>query len=501
VDELMAEKPARLCRAALSQIPAAIARPHYAAEDLTPGIVHIGVGNFHRAHQAWYLHRLMQQGLARDWAIIGAGVRPGDAAMRDRLQAQDWLTTLIELSPEGTSAEICGSMIGFLPVEPDNAPLIAQMADPAIRIVSLTVTEGGYFVNPATGAFDPAHPDIAHDVANPAAPRTAFGAIVAALRLRRATGAGPFTVQSCDNLRGNGAVTRDAVLGLARLSDPALAEWIEARCTFPNAMVDCIVPATGPAEIAAARALGVDDAAPVTHENFRQWVIEDAFCAGRPDWDRAGATFTKDVHAYETMKIRILNAGHQVLANPGELLGVETIADCMAHPRIAPFWRKVEQEEIVPHVAAVPGMTPADYARLIETRFANPAIRDTTRRVAFDGSSRHAGFVLPILRDALSAGAPVEGLALVEALWARMCAGAREDGSAIAPNDPNWDALAAAALAARDRPAAWLTQTATYGTLSTERRFADAFDRWLRLIWRDGTAVALDAYVEGRASA
>jgi mannitol 2-dehydrogenase len=501
VDELMTEGPVRLSRAALDRIPDAIVRPNYAAEDLTPGIVHIGVGNFHRAHQAWYLHRLMQQGLARDWAIIGAGVRPGDAAMREKLKAQNWLTTLVELSPDGTSAEVCGSMIGFIPVEADNAALIAQMADPAIRIVSLTVTEGGYFVNPATGAFDPAHPDIAHDAANPAAPRTAFGAIVAALRLRRETGAGPFTVQSCDNLRGNGAVTRAAVIGLAQLSDPALAEWIAAQCTFPNGMVDCIVPATGPAEIAAVQALGVDDAAPVTHENFRQWVIEDAFCAGRPNWDEAGATFTDDVHAYETMKIRILNAGHQVLANAGELLGVETIADCMAHPRIARFWRKVEQEEIVPHVAAVPGMTPAAYMRLIETRFANPAIRDTTRRVAFDGSSRHAGFVLPILRDALAAGASLEGLALVEALWARMCVGAREDGTPIAPNDPAWDALHAAALAARDRPAVWLEQATIYGDLVGVKRFAAAFDHWLRLIERKGTAAALDAYVSGRASA
>jgi mannitol 2-dehydrogenase len=491
----------RLSRATLGEVPAAIGRPVYAAADLSPGIVHIGVGNFHRAHQAWYLHRLMQEGLARDWAIVGAGVRPGDAAMRDRLLAQDCLTTLIELRPDGASAEICGSMIDFVPVEADNAALIARMADPAIRIVSLTVTEGGYFVNAATGAFDPGHPDIAHDAANHEAPRTAFGAIVAALGRRRAAGDGPFTVQSCDNLRGNGAITRDAVVSLARLSDPDLASWIEARCTFPNSMVDCIVPATGQAEVAAARALGIDDAAPVTHENFRQWVIEDAFCAGRPDWDRVGATFTDEVHDYESMKIRILNAGHQVLANAGELLGVDTIADCMTHPRIAAFWRRVEREEIVPRVAPVPGMTPLAYAELIETRFANRAIRDTTRRVAFDGSSRHAAFVLPILRDALVAGSPVEGLSLVEALWARMCAGTREDGSEIAPNDPNWDALRAAAGAARDRPVAWLAQAEIYGGLASEARFADAFDRWLRLVWDRGTATALDLYARAGTAA
>ncbi len=498
MDELMPKDPTRLSRATLGDLPSDVARPRYGAADLSPGIVHIGVGNFHRAHQAWYLHRLMQDGLAHDWAIIGAGVRPGDAAMRERLLAQDCLTTLIELAPDASRAEVCGSMIDFVQVEEDNAALIASMADPAIRIVSLTVTEGGYYVNAATGAFDPGHPDIVFDAANPDIPRTAFGAIVAALRLRRDAAHGPFTVQSCDNLRGNGAITRDAVVGLARLQDAALADWIADRCTFPNSMVDSIVPATGPAEISAARGFGIDDAAPVTHENFRQWVIEDAFCAGRPDWDRVGATFTDDVHAYEAMKIRILNAGHQLLANAGEVLGVQTIADCMAHPAIAPFWRKVEQDEIVPHVAAVPGMTPAGYARLIETRFANPAIRDTTRRVAFDGSSRHTGFVLPILRDALETGAPLDGLALAEAAWARMCAGTREDGSVIEPNDPYWNDLQAQALVARERPTAWLEQASIYGDLAGYERFATAFQRWLRLIWAEGMEAALRAYVAGR---
>lgn len=198
------------------------------------------------------------------------------------------------------------------------------------------------------------------------------------------------------------------------------------------------------------------------------------------------------------MKIRILNAGHQVLANAGELLGVATIAECMAEPRIAAFWRRVEQEEIVPHVQAVPGMTPEAYMRLIETRFANPAIHDTARRVAFDGASRHPGFVLPILRDALAADAPIDGLCLVEALWARMCAGTREDGSEIAANDPVWDRLRAAAQAARDRPAAWLEQTEIYGALGRDARFAGGFERWLARLWRDGTAAALDVYASAR---
>ena len=489
MDELIALSDARL-----SDLPEGVLVPTYDRAGLTAGIVHIGLGNFHRAHQAWYLHRLMQEGRARDWAIVGAGVRAPDAGMRERLLAQDCLTTLIELSPEGVSAEVVGSMIDFLPVEEGNAPLVARMAEPDIRIVSLTVTEGGYYIDPATKGFDAAHPDIRHDAENPGTPRTAFGAMVEALRRRRAAGTPPFACQSCDNLQGNGDILRQTVVSLARLTDPDLADWIAAESSFPNSMVDSIAPATGPAELALVRSLGIADAAPVTHENFRQWVIEDDFCAGRPDWDAVGATFSDDVHAYETMKIRILNAGHQVIANPGEVLSVETISGCMEHPAIAALFDRLEREEIAPTVTEVPGMTPEAYVDLIARRFANARIVDTVRRVAFDGSSRHPGFLHPIIRDNLAAGRSVEGLALVEAIWCRMCEGTREDGSAIAPNDPMWDALTAAAQAARDRPAAWLEQGALYGDLAAAPRFAEAFERWHRTIQTDGTEAALRAY-------
>ena len=482
-----------LSDATLSDLPADVKRPGYDRGALNAGIVHIGLGNFHRAHQAWYLHRLMERGEALDWAIVGAGVRPADAAQRERLLAQDCLNTLIELDPSGKSAEVTGAMIDFAPVENGNGALIARMADPAIRIVSLTVTEGGYYVD-GSGAFDAGHPDILHDATHPENPRTAFGAMIAALSRRRDNGDAPFTCLSCDNLQGNGRILRQTIVGLARLSGTALADWIDARSAFPNSMVDCIVPATGPKELALAKEFGIDDKAPVTHENFRQWVVEDDFCAGRPDWDRVGATFTDDVHDYEAMKIRILNAGHQVISNPGEILSVETISGCMAHPLIGALFRKVEREEIAPHVNPVPGMEPAAYVELIERRFSNPAIVDTTRRVAFDGSSRHTGFVLPILRDGLAADAPVEGLALVEALWARMCEGTREDGSVIAPNDPKWDQLTETAKIARTRPRAWLEQREFYGDLSERSRFAEAFERWLAMLWSDGCEAALSAY-------
>ena len=479
----------------LSALPETILVPTYDRSTLTAGIVHIGLGNFHRAHQAWYLHRLMQMGEAQDWAIIGAGVRAGDEAQRTRLAAQDYLTTLIELDPKGRSAEVIGSMIGFVPVEPDNAALIAQMADPAIRIVALTVTEGGYYIDPVTKAFDDTHTDIVHDAANPATPRTAFGAMVAALKLRRDAGTGPFTGQSCDNLQGNGKILRQTVVSLARLSDPDLADWIDKNCSFPNAMVDCIVPATGPAELEIARSFGVEDAAPVTHENFRQWVIEDDFCAGRPAWEKAGATMTADVHAHEAMKIRILNGGHQLISNAGEILGVAHISGCMEHPLIAAYFSKVAREEIVPHVSAVPDITAQDYVTLIEGRFANPQIVDTVRRVAFDGSARQTGFILPTLRDALAARAQSNGLALSQALWARMCAGTREDGSTITPNDPIWENLNTVALKAKDAPHLWLEQRNLYGDLADDPVFATSFAGWLNMIWANGTVATLKHYI------
>ncbi|MEM9011723.1 MAG: mannitol dehydrogenase family protein [Pseudomonadota bacterium] len=485
--------PVPLSDATLAALPADVLRPRYDRAALSPGIVHIGLGNFHRAHQAWYLHRLMQQGDAQDWAIVGAGVRAEDAAMRTRLLSQDCLTTLVELDPAGATLEVVGAMTNYLPVEPDNAALIRQMADPAIRIVSLTVTEGGYFRDGEDG-FDAHHPDIRHDIAHPGAPRTAFGAMVAALALRRRAGVPPFTALSCDNLQGNGAILQRTVLALAEHTDPELARWIEAEGAFPNSMVDCIVPATTPDLVQQVRETGIADAAPVMHENFRQWVIEDRFCAGRPKWEEVGALITSDVHGHEAMKLRILNGGHQLLANVGEVLSRATIADCMADEQVAAFFRKVQVGEILPHVVAVPGTTPAAYLQLIAQRFANPAIRDATRRVAFDGSARHPGFLLPTVRDALAGDHAVSGLALAEAFWARMCVGEREDGSLIEANDPHWASLQAAARAAREEPAAWLAQP-FYGDLAGESAFADSFSSWLARIWGEGCRAALDAYL------
>jgi mannitol 2-dehydrogenase len=478
----------------LGRMPASVRTPGYDRARLTAGIVHIGLGNFHRAHQGWYLHRLMDMGRAHDWAIVGAGVRPHDAVQRRRLLAQDCLTTLIELDPSGTGAEIIGSMIDFLPVEEGNGSLIARMAEPDIRIVSLTVTEGGYFIDPATGGFDAAHPDIVHDIANPQTPRTAFGAMVAALKLRRARGIGPFTGLCCDNLQANGTILRRTIVALAQASDPALADWIDTEGAFPNSMVDCIVPATGPKELALVRRFGIDDAAPVTHEKFRQWVIEDRFCAGRPDWDAVGASFSDRVHDHEAMKLRILNGGHQIIAIPADLMGIDTIAGAMAHPGIRRLFRDTIGDEVAPNLLPVPDMTPGAYLDLIDRRFSNPEIVDTTRRVAFDGSSRQPGFIVPSIRDALANGQPFDGLALTSALWMRYCLGHRDDGSVIEPNDPHWDALNRIARAARSDPLAWLRQRQYYGDLASHGAFAARFAQWATQIADRGVAAAIAAF-------
>lgn len=474
----------------------AVSLPAYDRSALTPGIVHIGLGNFHRAHQAVYLDDLFALGEGHDWAIIGAGVRPADARMRDALKAQDCLSTVIELDPQGKSARRIGAMIDFLPVEPGNGALIAAMSRPEIRIVSLTVTEGGYFMDSA-GRLDTAAPEIAADAASPQAPETAFGAILAALKARRAAGLPPFTVMSCDNLPGNGDVTRQVVVGLARLADAEFAEWVEVHVAFPNGMVDRITPATGERERAMAAAFGLADPVPVTCEPFRQWVLEDDFPAGRPALEKVGVIFTDHVHAYETMKIRILNGGHAIIAYPGGLMDIELVHEAMEAPLIAAFLDKVEREEIIPIVPPVPDTDLAAYYRIIRERFANPEVADTVRRLCLDGSNRQPKFIVPSIRDNRAGGRLPKGLILASALWCRYCAGTSDSGAAIAPNDPNWDELTARAREARTDPAAWLAMSEVYGELGGDAQLVDAFAAALTALWNRGARAVLAEYVAG----
>ena len=473
-----------------------VAQPRYDRGRLTPGIVHIGLGNFHRAHMAVYLDDLFALGENHDWAILGAGVRPTDATMRDALKAQDCLSTVVELDPEGKRARRVGAMIDFIQVDPSNAPLIAAMRQPEIRIVSLTITEGGYFVDPATGEFDPTAADIVADSQNPDRPITAFGAIIAALRARRDSGSEPFTVLSCDNVPGNGDVARAAVIELARLSDPSFADWIAAHVAFPNGMVDRIAPAMGDRERAMAAAFGLaDDPVPATCEPFRQWVLEDKFPAGRPALEKVGVTFTSDVHAFETMKIRILNGGHAIIAYPGGIKGIEHVHEAMADKAITAFLDKIITDEILPIVPQPPGQDLPDYRASIIKRFSNPEIADTVRRLCCDGSNRQPKFIIPSIRDNLDRGVMPEGLILESAMWCRYCYGIDERGQAIAPNDPRWEELTDIARAAKENPAVWVQMRAIYGDLGDNHAFVAAFAEALRFLWDHGVDAAMSRYM------
>jgi mannitol 2-dehydrogenase len=481
-----------------ANLPPAIARPNYRRAELRAGILHIGIGNFHRAHQAVYLDDLFNAGRDRDWALIGAGIRSGDRAMRQALEPQDWLTTVVELEPGANHARVTGAMVDFVPIGEDGRAIIQALDDPALRIVSLTITEGGYCIDPGTGAFNPEHPDIAHDAAHLQAPRSVFGAILSALERRRDRGLAPFTIMSCDNIPHNGNVAREAVAGLADLIDPSLAAYVREQVAFPNSMVDRITPATTDRErTALVERFGVQDNWPVFCEPFRQWVLEDHFPSGRPALEEVGVTFTPHVAAFELMKLRILNGGHAAIAYPAGLLGIHFVHEAMEDPLLRGFLDKLEMEEIIPCVPPVPGVDLQEYYRLIACRFSNPDVGDTIPRLAQDGSNRQPKFILPSTRDRLKAGGDVAGLALVSALWCRYCAGLNDQGRPFALDDPNASRLTPAASAARENASAFLNLTDIFGDLSENPVFRSRFEAALSRLWREGTCATLHAYLGG----
>jgi mannitol 2-dehydrogenase len=490
----------KLSLATLGKLPSGIGAPNYKRSDLGAGIVHIGVGNFHRAHQAVYLDDLFNAGAAdRDWAILGAGVREADIAMREKLAEQDWLTTVVEQEGNATTVRVIGSMVDF--IKPfDVKTTLDALSRPEIRIVSLTVTEGGYYISPATQRFDPDHPDIVRDSRDADQPKTAFGLIAAGLKRRRAAGVAPFTVMSCDNIPGNGHVTENAVAGLAELSDRELAKWIRANVAFPNSMVDRITPATSDRERAILHdTYGLEDNWPVFCEEFRQWVVEDKFPAGRPGLEKVGVTFTSDVAPYELMKIRILNGGHAAIAYPAGLLDIHFVHEAMEDPQIAAFLEALTRREIIPVVPPPPIVDLDAYRKKVAERFANPKIGDTISRLCLDGSNRQPKFVLPTVRDRLAAGAGVKGLALVSAMWCRYAYGESEGGKVIPPNDPNWERLQAAAKPARSDPRAFLAMRDIFGELAENPTYVGAFSGALSSLWKNGVRTTLADYLQGGA--
>ncbi|WP_299815959.1 mannitol dehydrogenase family protein [uncultured Roseibium sp.] len=486
----------KLDKTVLNSLPDTISRPAYDRAALSPGIVHIGVGNFHRAHQAIYLDRLFTLGEGHDWAIVGAGLKPYDAAMRERLVSQDWLTTVVELDPNGLSAQICGSMIDFIDVDP--SALLHRLIEPGIRIVSMTITEGGYYVDPNTGGFDADHPEIQADLKDPDHPRTVFGVLVAALMKRKAAGTAPFTVMSCDNLPENGHMAKQAVVGFARALSGETADWIAENVAFPNGMVDCITPATGDRERNLVRdTFGIEDAAPVVCEPFRQWVLEDHFPTGRPALEKVGVEFVRDVAPYELMKLRILNGGHAAIAYASALLGHYFVHDAMADPLIRDFLGKLEKDEILPTVPEIPGVSFDKYLTTVMERFSNPAVGDTIPRLCLDGSNRQPKFILPTIQDRLDKGLPVEGLALETALWCRYCLGTDEAGNVIQVEDDNADKLNTWAESVFGKSSGEYEMPDLLGSLASEPAYLQAFRNAAQSIATLGVAGALKAYIEG----
>jgi fructuronate reductase len=460
----------RLSDATLARLPAPVARPRYDRAAVTPGIVHLGLGAFHRAHQAVMTEAALDAG-ARDWGIVAASLRSPDT--RNALAPQDGLYAVATREDDAEELRVVGALRGLHVAPEDPAALLAAMEDPGVRIVSLTVTEKGYCHDPATGALDEAHPDIRHDLLAPGAPRSAPGFLMEALRRRREAGVPPFTVLCCDNLPANGATVRRVAARLGALRDAGLGAWIENEVAFPSTMVDRIVPATTPEDrTRVSAALGLEDAWPVIGERFSQWVVEDSFPTGRPDWDAAGVTFAADVAPFELMKLRMLNGAHSALAYLGYLAGYETVAEAANDPAFAGFLRGL-WAEVAPSVPAPPGADLQGYAARLLARFRNRALRHRLWQIAMDGSQKLPQRLLGPLRAARAAERPAPRLVLAVAGWMRYVAGTDERGAPIDVRDPLLPALREACAPGLGQPRLLASRLLGIGAVFGEDLAAD----------------------------
>jgi mannitol 2-dehydrogenase len=461
------------------ELPALAGRvsvPSYDRSALRVGIVHLGVGGFHRAHQAMYLDRLMEQGKAHEWAVCGVGVLPVDVRMRDALQAQDCLYTLVQKSPDGSyDARVVGSIVEYLLAPDDPERVVERMCDPAVRIVSLTVTEGGYNINPVTGEFQRNAPEVQHDLRAGALLTTTFGLVTEALVRRRARGVPPFTVMSCDNIAGNGDAARLSFSTFAGLRDAELGAWVRSTVSFPNSMVDRITPVTTDDDRAeVAERFGVEDRWPVVCEPFTQWVLEDAFGAGRPPWQDAGVQLVDDVEPYELMKLRLLNASHQALCYFAYLAGYRLVHDAAQDPLFASFLLDYMDREATPTLPPVPGIDLTCYKHQLLERFSNAQVRDTVARLCAESSDRIPKWLLPVIRCNLPSG-ELRRSAAVVASWARYAEGVDEQGRPIEVVDRLKDRLVASAQRQREEPLAFLQNRDLFGDLADHTRFVEHY--------------------------
>ena len=484
-------KATPLSQKTLADLDPRVARPHYDRSEVSVGIVHFGVGGFHRAHQAMYLDELMNQGKALDWGICGVGVMPTDKAMQEALSNQDHLYTLLVKDGTGNlDARVVGSIVDYVYAPEEPQRVLEVMTAPTTRIVSLTVTEGGYNIDNTTGAFDVDNPLIRAEVEGHGRgepPVTMYGYVAEALRLRRERGIAPFTVMSCDNIQSNGEVARSAIATFAGLLDGELAEFIRTEVAFSNAMVDRITPVTTPDVVEAVRdVFGIDDAWPVASEPFTQWVLEDEFPLGRPPLEEVGVQMVADVAPYELMKLRLLNAGHQAIAYAGLLCGYTYAHEAASDPLFVQFLRDYWDDEARLTLPAVPGIDLDEYTATLVERFANPEVRDTLARLGSYASDRIPKFVVPVIRTNLADGLVSTRAIAIAVTWARFAEAVDEQGRPIELVDVEKDEVLARGAQQGEDPLALARSTRWFGDLADDPRFAAVYTEQLALIHEVG---------------
>ncbi|KAJ5223846.1 hypothetical protein N7468_008388 [Penicillium chermesinum] len=500
--------PLKLCTKNLSQIASAakaIQVPTYKrGAAVKEGIVHVGVGGFHRAHLAVYVHELMQKHGVTDWAIAGVGLQPFDTAMRDALGSQDHLYTVIERSAKGSSANVVGSINSFLYAPDNREAVIAKMAHPDTHIVSLTITESGYFYNENTHELQSERPEIQHDLdpANEKAPATIFGFLYAALARRHQQGLNPFTVLSCDNMQKNGAITRHMLQSFAQLKkNPEVTEYIAKKTHFPNAMVDRITPSTGAADkVALAEDFGIEDAWPVVTEPFMQWVVEDHFSDGRPPFEKVGVQVVKNVHdveQFEKHKLRLLNGSHSAIGYAGSMAGFKYVHEVLEHPEYRKFVWQMMQEEVKPLLPDIPGVDIDKYCETLMERFSNPTIMDQLPRICVNSSGKIPQFIMPSIAEQIWVTGPFRRLVFTAAAWFRYLQGFDDTGAQIPIDDPMREELMAKAIAGGTTPHELLSIKNLFGDdLRNDERFIREITKAMEDIARDGVMKTLPKYVD-----
>lgn len=487
----------QLTAESLAYLPASVAVPSYDRSKVTTGIVHFGVGGFHRAHQAMYIDRLMNAGKALDWGICGVGVLPHDEKMAQVMAEQNCLYTMLLKHPDGRrEARVIGSITEYLFAPADPEAVIEKMASPETRIVSLTVTEGGYNFHHVTGEFDAENPDVVHDLGPGAAPRTTFGLVTEALSRRRARGIAPFTVMSCDNIQGNGDVAKKMFTAFAELRDPELGAWMRQNVPFPNSMVDRITPVTTDEDRSAiAKEFGIVDQWPAVCEPFEQWVLEDHFTLGRPPYEDAGVQLVQDVEPYELMKLRLLNATHQGMCYFGYLAGYRYAHEAAQDPLFSTFLLDYMDLEGGPTLSPLPGVDLPLYKNTLIERYSNEHVRDTLARLCAESSDRIPKWLLPVVRINLKNDGEIARSAGIVASWARYAEGTDESGEPITVVDRLKEPLMAAAARQREDKLAFLRNRDVFGDLVDNDRFTTAYLKTLDTLHTKGARAAVEELV------